>query len=168
MSCAARELGRFLLAKEKRPEPLLEEHMLGRCGSSASSVAYATFGGETTEDETALYQRFGEELAKWMKEAPPNARFGAAVVRGDGKRTFVVGLYSVPHVVLETTSQIAVGGKVRIAGTADTSRGRLVGVAAALAQGALGVTRCEADPSVLLPRFVFVCPVSGEDAARAD
>ena len=166
MVCAARELGLFLRVNKQRPEPLLEQRMLGRCGASSSSFGYFTMEWTSLDDdmmgdagETKMLEH--ADVKRWLVASAGRGRVGAAVVR-DGREALVVCVYAVPAVSLESSTQIAANGAVRVAGAVDGKR-RFTNAMAQITQGALGVADCVAEQGAVLPRFAFLCPVGADD-----
>lgn len=172
LSCAARELARFVMQHDQRPEPLLEAFLLQRCGSSASTVAYFKVAwtdlpaGDT--DDARLLDH--ADVTGWLKNTAASldgARLGLALVRDDAARSAtVMASAATPAAKIDATPQRpattpGAAPTVAVSGTI-VAFGDLVAVQALATQGAVDVASCTAQ-GVPLPRFSFVCPVAADD-----
>lgn len=168
MTCAARELGAFHLKHgDARPEPLLLQFILGRCGSTESTVAsWWLSWDEVRVDDATLLQDARASLAKAVADID-GERLGLALVR-EGTKAVLVLAAGTPQARVEG-SQLATDGKLRIEGTlASRKSGRALIYADALVTvGAWAVAHCERDATVVLPRFAFTCPVDPPSDAPA-
>lgn len=164
MHCAAREVGVFLLERQRPPPVSLLDFMAARCGAVGASFRQAWYHGDVPSSlsDEELFARWKPEVEKLVG----NSLSGGAVVAGiwfgrNGSRA-VVSLVSTLRQVLVTPispvvaeDQIALSGEVLM---------RVEEISAHVNQGRLGYAVCELDPAVALPRFALRCPLAAGDA----
>ena len=142
MHCTARELGRFLLARQKPPPATLLEFMAERCGAVGSELRPAWFQGDVpsgTSDEALL--------AHWrpqIESLVQRSLAGGAVVAGlwygrEGNRAVVSIVATQRRVLVTPFSPIVADDRVAVSGEVLVNTLQLV---AHVNQGALGYADC--------------------------
>jgi hypothetical protein len=164
MHCTAREIGRFLLARNKPPPNALMEFTAARCGAVGAEFRPAWYLGDVPSgiSDEAL-------LAKWRPEFEPMVRDllgGGAVASGlwfgrESGRAVVAIVTMQRRAIVTPFSPVVAEGRIAFSGELLLNAEQLV---AHVNQGALGYAECEFDPNLRLPRFAASCPVSPGDA----
>lgn len=162
LRCAAIETARFFVQHGGYPTDGLRDHLLGRCGSTLPSAELHTLDvqvpeGTSQKELQALLERAFEsripELSRYQGGA------GLGVAQGNGRASLV--LYrGQPQVRLDPWSPLVEGDRFVISGTFLSEASRAIGL---ITRGRLGVSPCEPDRSVDLPRFVLTCGMAEQD-----
>ncbi|MBS2028026.1 MAG: hypothetical protein JST54_09005 [Deltaproteobacteria bacterium] len=164
MHCAARELGRFVLAKDAVPSDELRDFITGRCGVVGAEVRMQWSAGEMPRlDEGKVFEQWSKQFGGTLeKMVGPGPRAAGIWFGRDGKRIIILVASSVPRVRLEP------GPRVPDAQQHITLRGELLvpgdRLQALVNQGPYGYGTCLADASVALPHFALTCSVLPSDS----
>ncbi len=169
MHCAARELGRFLLARGGLPESGLQEFIAARCGALGSGIRTGFLQAKVPPDASNE-----EVLAAWrtnldalLAEALSGGVAAAGVWFGrEGDRAALVVASGLRPALIEPFSPLAKDDAVVIQGEVLEETGDLAGL---VNQGRYGYADCTLDPTLPLPRFRFRCPLApGDDVAMIE
>lgn len=166
LACTARQIGRFVLAKNGSPDESLRTFMAGACGASGAQTFFATVGGNVPDGvpDAQLLSQWRQSLEQRTDEAlrfRPTAG-GFWWGRSNGHAIAVIA-FDVERAELLASSLIADDhGDVTIEGRA---RGSFDYLAAYVNRGALAVAPCEIDVAVPRPRFRVVCRLAPDDRA---
>ena len=163
MYCAAREIGRFLLARQKPPPNTLMEYMAARCGAVGADFRPAWFHGEVPSgiSDEALLAKWGSQVESLVQSSLAGGAAAAGLWFGRESGRAVVSIFTMQRRVIVTPfSPVVAEGRVDFSGEALVKADQLV---AHVNQGALGYAECELDPKQVLPRFGVSCPISPGD-----
>ncbi|HXU03281.1 MAG TPA: hypothetical protein VN903_20085 [Polyangia bacterium] len=167
MACAARELGRFYLAKQApAPEPL-QQFLTAACGVFAPSVGLQTLKAnvpETDSDDVLLArwknQIFSDLVARLLADA---RHVGFWFGRAHGRAVVAAAFESTPVDLQPLSPAPDANGDLTIEGRLDGAAEYIAGYAN---QGRFGVAACLVDPSVPRPEFRITCRMApGDDMA---
>ncbi|WP_437732630.1 hypothetical protein [Sorangium sp. So ce1335] len=158
LSCAAREVGRFLLEHEAPPPLGLRRFMAAACGSAAGLTRVAYFAGEvpaTATDEEVLARwesQFRARVAEGLRAGVGVAGFSFVRI---ADRAVAIAAFASPEAEIRPFSSVPdARGEVVI-------EGRLTrpahAVMAYVNRGRAGVAPCETDLAVPLPGFRVIC-----------
>jgi len=163
MHCAARELGRFVLARQKPPPTALLDFMAARCGAVGVSFRPAWFHGEVPDDvgDDALLARWRPQIEALLQ----HSLAGGAVASGlwfgrEGGRAAVAIVTTQRRVIVAPFAPTVTDDAVSFTGEVLVATDQIV---ARVNHGALGFAECEVDPHVALPRFRLSCPIAPGD-----
>lgn len=163
LHCAARELGRFLLEREKPPPIPLLEFMAARCGAVGFGFRPAWYHGTVSPDvpDESLLAQWRPQLESLLQASLAGGPSEAGLWFGRDRGRAVVAIVSTQRRVLITPfSPVVSEDGVALGGEALS---RASDVIANVNQGELGYAACERDPGVALPRFAFRCPIAAGD-----
>jgi hypothetical protein len=169
MHCAAREVGRFVLAKGSLPASGLLEFIAARCGALGAgirpgSIQASVPAGASDADVLATWRSSIDDLVRQSLEGGPTMAglwFGR-----EGDRAVVVVASGMREALVEPFSPVAKDGAVSIRGEVLEATDELV---ALVNQGRYGYARCVQDPSLAPPRFGFRCALApGDDVAMIE
>jgi len=164
--CAAREVGRFVLAHGHLPESGLTEFIAARCGAVGVGVRPALVAAEVSPEVSE-----SELLGSWrptLDDILARALGGGAVAAGawfgrEGDQAVGVVVAGARAVEVEPFATAAADGSVRIRGRLLEDSEDLHGL---VNQGRFGFARCEDEGGTVLPRFALRCTLApGDDAA---
>jgi hypothetical protein len=164
MSCAAREVGRFLLAHKGPPPEQLQRFIGAACGVFAPGFGYQSLTGTAASGVTdaqilaSWHGQLGKDL---LPKVPADARtIGFWSGRHEADVVALVMFESSP-VELKPFSLVPdANGDVVIEGRIDAPVGYFAG---AVNQGRFGVEACLVDPAVPRPAFRIICNVDPDD-----
>jgi len=163
MQCAAREFGRFLLARGKMPPPTLLGFMAARCGAPASQIDQLYLKGAVprTADDSQLLEQWRPRLDELLSRALAGGPTAAGLWFGrDGEHAVVAVVAAPRRVLVAPFSPVETGDRLSFAGEVVGSPDAITAWAN---RGALGFTECERDSKVALPRFAFSCALDSGD-----
>jgi hypothetical protein len=172
LNCAARELGRFTLEKNKTPNHELRRHIVGACGDHAPEVAVGSVTADVKDlpakfDEGELARHWADQLQSDVRRLVPSlsgmpVEVGASFVRNAERVLLIYVLAPRPAqldqavLVPGADGNVVIEGRVRV-GAAFVS--------AYVNRGDHAVADCDVDLGVRLPRFRVTCAIAAEDPA---
>jgi hypothetical protein len=167
LHCAAREWGRFHLEHGAPPDPDLAGWMGARCSASVPSVSFHHFEGGIPENatEAEVFEGWRDAVASLLAERLVGGPLAAGIWYGRrGNRAIAVLASGERLLHLEPLPTV-------LPADGDGSfvlRGELLvpaeDVDAAVNRGRYGVSDCERDAGLRLPRFAFLCRTDPADA----
>jgi hypothetical protein len=165
MECAARASASFLLEHKTLPGGAVLRFIAGRCGVPTSHLraVSVTFGNvpAITSDEEVFGAMRGD-VEQMLHHLGPGRSFAGLGFARIGDRAGAVLLTADRSVLLERTPLVQSDGRVVLRGELLEPSQR---VRALVTAGRFGFAECTQEPSVLLPRFVIVCPLAKADAS---
>jgi hypothetical protein len=164
MSCVAREVGRYYLARTAPPPEILQQFFLAACGATVPQIGILWLSGEVpaqATDEQVLAHQRGQLKSGLVSRLPANAReAGFWFGRGNG-RSASIATFATPKARLTTLSVVPdAKGNVTLEGALLEPADYIIGYAN---KGAFGVEPCTLDPGVARPRFRAVCHIADSD-----
>lgn len=165
MGCVAREVGRFMLAKNAYPGHSLQAFIEDRCGSTASDVHLRSLTGtvpaSVTDDE--WFAQWKTQLDGELRAQPGAAQLVGIWAHREGeKAVMVVAAGDVAAKLSQPVPLVPHGEKsVVLRGRLTTNGAERV--AALVNQGATGVAACKTLDALTLPDFAFECPLEASD-----
>ncbi|HEY8078342.1 MAG TPA: hypothetical protein VIF62_29640 [Labilithrix sp.] len=159
LRCIARELARFVAEHKTSPDERLRRFISVACGSQGEGVEYRTWGTDAatsvTDDQIFASMRGKIDLPANAKGKPA----GAWLARANGRVSLVLALggRAQPDLVIE---QADADGRVAVHGEVHGPVEQIFGL---INQTDRGVSRCDADPNVALPKYALVCTMAPED-----
>lgn len=163
MHCAARELGRFLLARKKPPPVTLMEFMAARCGAVGTEFRPAWYHGDVPSgvSDEALLAQWRPQIESLVQHSLAGGAAATGLWFGrDDQRAVVSVVTTQRRVIVTPFSPVVVGDRVGVSGEVVVNTEQLV---AHVNQGALGYADCQLDPNLRLPRFAVSCPIAPDD-----
>ncbi|KYF78445.1 hypothetical protein BE11_08065 [Sorangium cellulosum] len=159
LSCAAREIGRFLLEHEELPPTGLLRFMTAACGSATrvTGVAQLLAGGisETATDEEVRARWEGEFRARVARGLKPGMGVAGFSFERIGDRAVAIAVFGSRTAEIKPFSPVPdARGEVVIEGRLTTPA---QAVEAYVNRGRTGVAPCETDLAVPLPGFRVIC-----------
>ncbi|MBS2021052.1 MAG: hypothetical protein JST92_01480 [Deltaproteobacteria bacterium] len=163
MHCAARELGRFILAKKDAPTDELRRFIAARCGvpGHLDGLSFQLGQADEKTSDTSLVHELHDSLEQSVaKVLEVNGLLVGAWMGRDGN-SFVTVLVSMPRAVkVAPVAFVPKGPTFELVGEVSLQTDRLQ---ALVNHGPYGVAPCTPDPSVKPPKFSLVCPVDQAD-----
>jgi hypothetical protein len=164
LQCASREFARFFLKHRGLPNDSLRRFIVARCGGDApiamqvvwwaQSVASMSDAELVARGRADITRRLGKELDRG------NHELGMAMVREEGKAA-IVGVAAPKSVELEPGSRVVdANRKITLRGTVARD---VAEVFAFANRGEFGVSQCEGNVGVPLPRFEVTCELADGD-----
>jgi hypothetical protein len=169
MHCAAREIGRFVLAKNSLPASGLMEFIAARCGALGAGVRPGTLQATVPAGATDA-----EVLGAWrggLEELVQKSLAGGSIAAGlwfgrEGDRAVAVVASGERPALIEPFSPVARDGAVAIQGEVLEGTDDLTGL---VNRGRYGFAECTRDATLALPRFGFRCELAaGDDVAMIE
>jgi len=163
MHCAAREVGRFILERQRPPPVSLLDFMAARCGAVGASFRQAWYHGDvpSSVSDEELFSRWKPEVEKLIGNSLGGGPVAAGIWFGrNGSRAVVSLVSTLRQVLISPVSPVVAGDQIALSGEA------LMGVeeiSGHVNQGRLGYAVCELDAGVALPRFALRCPLAADD-----
>jgi hypothetical protein len=164
MSCAAREIGRFLLAHHGPPPEPLQRFIGAACGVFAPGFGYQALSGtaaDSVTDAQVLAGWHGQLGTDLLPKVPADAR---TIGFWSGRRkadVVALVMFEASPVELKPFSLVPdANGDIVIEGRLDAGVGYFEGSAN---QGRFGVEACLVDPAVPRPAFRITCNVDPDD-----
>ncbi len=163
MQCAARELGRYYLARGGLPLHGLEDFIGGRCAATGVALNTLTLQGDVPPgmSDAQVFEQWKGSLDKLLQNFSAVPR-SLGIYFGHKGNHAVVFVTSVERKAVLTPMSLlpAADATVIVEGETLRSYERLQAYAN---HGEFGFALCREDLAVSLPKFRFVCIVSGED-----
>jgi hypothetical protein len=164
MSCAAREIGRFVLEHHGPPPEQLQRFIGAACGVFAPGVGYQALtgtAGDGISDERVLASWHGQLGKDLLPKVPADAR---TIGFWSGRRkadVLALVMFETSPVELKPFSLVPdANGDVVIEGRIEGGVGYFEG---SVNQGRFGVEACLVDPAVPRPAFRITCNVDPDD-----
>ncbi|WP_437286772.1 hypothetical protein [Sorangium sp. So ce406] len=158
MSCAAREIGRFLLEHAEPPPERLRRFMTAACGSATSVTSYAVHGGEVPEtatDEEVLARWQGEFRARVEERLRPGMDVAGFSFERIAGRAVALAVFGSAEAEIKPFSPVPdARGEVVIEGRLTRPADE---VTAYVNRGRTGVAQCDVDMAVPRPGFRVIC-----------
>lgn len=170
LSCAAGEMGRYLLSTGRLPPDTLRAFMIGACGGYAPGLVVVFLQNDVPADvpEQAVLASFRSSIRPSLVDKVPAdaGDAGFSFVRGDARAAAVL-VYAQDLAQIDDFSSIPdEEGRVTVSGQINSGVQYLGGY---INHGRFGVAACFIDPTVTKPRFRISCQVAPEDEmARID
>jgi hypothetical protein len=164
MHCAAREVGAFILERQRPPPVALLDFMAARCGAVGASFRQAWYHGDvpSSVSDEELFSRWKPEVEKLIGSSLGGGAVAAGVWFGrDGSRAVVSLVSTLRQVLIAPVSPVVAGDQIALSGEVLMN---VEEISANVNQGRLGYAACEMDAAVALPRFALRCPLAADDA----
>jgi hypothetical protein len=168
LTCAARDLARFVAAKQGMPDARLTRFLEQRCGATHVSLAVRSRYGafpEKAKLPPAEVEKLRTQLVAGIE--PGSLEEGMEIGIGFAREpegAAAVVLYGRARAEIEPSSLAVKDGAATIDGTLRVPGELVMGF---VNQGRAGVALCRADAKIALPRFSLRCPVDPADAYAA-
>lgn len=163
--CIAREVARFVLAKNTYPGHSLRAFISRRCGTTANHVGLRSLTGEVpaSVSEAKWLEHWKPQLAEMAKALGAVDLAGAAVAR-DGTRAVLIIAGSQAGAVLARPVPLVGPGLTKVEVHGRLARGGAERIEARINQGDLESTGCKTLGAASPPEFAFECEVREGDA----
>ena len=165
LACAARELGRYVIAQSS-PLPMdLRSFILGACGAMATDVSTEWLSGDipAAMPEEAIAAQWGSQFRSGLvAKLPADADLdvGFALTRQGDRALAMMAYARMPADLDALVPSAGPDGSLTVSGKI---RGEVAHIAGYVNQGQVSVASCFVDPTVQRPRFRVTCQVSPED-----
>jgi hypothetical protein len=167
LTCVARELGRFYLARGAWPGDGVRQFLGGACGALAPQAGYAYTHAQIPADvpEARVVEVWKDGLRAGLLDRLPTDATGTGFWFGrQGDRVVAVASYEVLRAEIapfpltpDDKGEVVIEGRVT---------GAVEHLGAYVNHGRFGVAPCDLDPAVPRPRFRAICrPDPGDRAA---
>ncbi len=163
MHCAAREVGRFILAKGGVPDSGLLDFIGARCSTPGATLrpGYLVERVAATASDGAIFERWHSGIEGLIQQSLQGGPVVAGLWFGRQEdRAVVVIVSGVRKAAFEPFSTLAPDDVVAFQGEVLEGPAQ---VQALVNRGTFGFAPCEPDASMQLPRFAFKCSLAPGD-----
>jgi len=164
LHCAAREWGRFYLTNGAPPGPSLTAWIGGRCSASTPQISYHHFEGGIPADasDAEVFEAWRPAIETLLREHLMGGPRAAGIWFGRHENRAIAVVASGERLLqLEPLATVLKGdGSFVLRGELLIETGD---VSAAVNRGRYGISECERDVQLRLPRFAFRCHTDPKD-----